>query len=459
MNAIDNHRIERRDFLRLSAAGVLSGTALAADKAPASPKLTLATFSADVTPPVGHPLIAAWLPPVARIDDPLRALGVVLLGMGQPIVLCAVDWCGVGNEAFAIWRKALADAVGTVPSRVALQCLHQHDAPLVDFEAGHLLEAAGAPAMFDRAFFDRAVHTTAEAARRSLADARPFTHVGTGQAEVEKVAVNRRVPAPNGKVVMRSKPSDPAGDSPEGVVDRWLKTLSFWNGDEPLAALHYYAVHPISYYGEGNVSSEFVGLARQKMQEDQPNVLQVYFTGCAGNQNASKYNDWSHEQRAVLRDRIYRGMKAAWEATRRLPVSEYAWRTEPVQLPVRNEEWFGAARSRKVLEDPKQRLSERGHAALRLAWLERAERPIELSCLTLGRARMVHLPGEPFIEYQLKAQALCPDDFVCVAGYGDYGPMYIPTADAYAQGGYEPTVANVGPCEELLYQKLAKLLG
>ena len=61
---------------------------------------------------------------------------------------------------------------------------------------------------------------------------------------------------------------------------------------------------------------------------------------------------------------------------------------------------------------------------------------------------MLHLPGEPFIEYQLAAQKLRKDTFVCVAGYGDGGPGYIPTDKAFLEGGYEPTVALAAPCEK-----------
>ena len=72
---------------------------------------------------------------------------------------------------------------------------------------------------------------------------------------------------------------------------------------------------------------------------------------------------------------------------------------------------------------------------------------------------MLHLPGEPFIEYQLKAQELRKDVFVCVAGYGDGGPGYIPTAKAYLEGGYEPTVALAAPqSEAILHQAMTKLL-
>jgi hypothetical protein len=72
---------------------------------------------------------------------------------------------------------------------------------------------------------------------------------------------------------------------------------------------------------------------------------------------------------------------------------------------------------------------------------------------------VLHLPGEPFIEYQLKAQGLRKDDFVCVAGYGDDGPGYLPTKIGYWEGGYEPTVALSAPeSEEILHGALTKIL-
>lgn len=99
------------------------------------PAYHLATFGTDVTPPLGHPLCGGWIEPVRGVDDPLKALGVVLLGSGAPIVLCAVDWCELRNSANTRWAEALAEAAHTTPDRVAVQCLHQHDAPMADVEA------------------------------------------------------------------------------------------------------------------------------------------------------------------------------------------------------------------------------------------------------------------------------------------------------------------------------------
>src|SRR5262249_3179262 len=134
------------------------------------PELHLATFAADVTPPEGHPLCGGWIEPVRGVADPLKALGVVLLGMGRPVVLCAVDWCGIRNEAHRAWREALAKAAHTVPENVAVQTVHPHNAPFADTEAEKLLEAVpGAPPSLDLKFHDKAVQTTAAALKASLA--------------------------------------------------------------------------------------------------------------------------------------------------------------------------------------------------------------------------------------------------------------------------------------------------
>ena len=63
----------------------------------------------------------------------------------------------------------------------------------------------------------------------------------------------------------------------------------------------------------------------------------------------------------------------------------------------------------------------------------------------MGGARLLHLPGEAFIEYQLRAQQLPSDGFACTAAYGDGGPWYIPVKEEYPNEGYEVSVAFCEP--------------
>ncbi len=89
---------------------------------------------------------------------------------------------------------------------------------------------------------------------------------GIGQAKVEKVASNRRYLRDDGKPGFgrTSATRDPAlRAKPDGTIDPWLKTISFWDGDREVVALHCYATHPMSYYGQGNVSERLSSVGPQ----------------------------------------------------------------------------------------------------------------------------------------------------------------------------------------------------
>ena len=106
-----------------------------------------------------------------------------------------------------------------------------------------------------------------------------------GTAKVEKVASNRRYLDANGKVHynrMSATRDAKIRDGEEGTIDPFLKTLSFWNDDTPLLGLSAYATHPMSYYGKGGVSADFVGMARKRRQADTPGVFQMYASAAAG---------------------------------------------------------------------------------------------------------------------------------------------------------------------------------
>lgn len=137
------------------------------------------------------------------------------------------------------------------------------------------------------------------------------------------------------------------------------------------------------------------------------------------------------------------------------------WSVEPMQFPLRTDEAFSEASQRKILSDAKAQASQRRKAAIALAWIERVKsaKPVELSCLSIGSVKMLDLPGEPFVQYQLAAQKMRPDRFVCVAGYGDCGMGYIGGDQIFTDlGGYEQSYAFAGPCEKLLLSKIRKLL-
>ena len=219
-----------------------------------------------------------------------------------------------------------------------------------------------------------------------------------------------------------------------------LKMISFWDGDEPVVALTYYATHPQSYYRTGLANPDFPGMARDQRQKA-TGVPHIHFDGAGGNIGAGQV-----ERRLPReppgpgrprrrrdgpglgddREDADRGHGPRLDVDRRGPAGRPAPRRGPAPGP--------------ILEDPAAKPSrERAKAANDLVWLRRCKAgdTIDVACLRLGKARVLHLPGELFVEYQLAAQKLRPDLFVAMAAYGDYAPGYIGTEIAYSQGGYE----------------------
>src|SRR5262245_20078038 len=190
-------------LLRFVIGALAASSTFAAESASISktnaPNLRVATFDIDATPPIGSHM--AYDPVTNKWDLGLRARGLVLLGAGEPIVLCAVDWIGIANEGHDAFREALGRAAGTSPRRVAVHTLHQHDAPDCDFSAERILKAAGLDArQFEGGFQHQVITNLETAVRESLPRAQPVTHLGLGEARVDRVASNRRILGPDGKV-------------------------------------------------------------------------------------------------------------------------------------------------------------------------------------------------------------------------------------------------------------------
>jgi hypothetical protein len=327
-----------------------------------------------------------------------------------------------------------------------------------------LLDAAPTPPPhLSPKFLDAVRALLAGAAQEAVAHLETFDQVGTGQAKVERIASARRLRDEKGKILTRYSASakDPKmAAAPEGPIDPWLKTITLAHGDKPLVRLHYYATHPQTFCCDGRASADFVGIAREAVEREDK-VFQVYFTGCAGDVTAGKYSDGSPQAQAELAQRLKAGMLASIGQTKFTPAQSAVWRTDSLTLPLRAAKDAVTAQSRAWLENPAQADNLRVYeGAMRLAFVERLGRPITVSSLQLGEVHILHLPGEPMVEFQFFAQRAEPRDFVAVAGYGDCGPAYLCTDKATTEGGYEPSATNVGPgTEALLKNAIQALLG
>lgn len=415
--------------------------------------IQVATFECDVTPPLGQPIYSSFKP-LAEVEHPLLAKGVILDDGTTRCVLCAVDYCELCNDAFAVVRDAIAKAAGVDPSRVAVQAVHQHTAPITSLGELILLgKSPEPPKMMDPKVVTGSAEKIGEAVAKACESFVECDKVGLGKAKVDRVAAIRRLTSEDGKALTRySSCRDPKLIAmPEGPIDPFVKTITFAAGDKPVARLHYYATHPQSFYGDPRASYDVPGIAREAI-EDEEGVMQIYFTGCGGNVTMGKYNDGSKEARTDLAKRLRAGMEESIAATEWQPAGKIDWRVVPWKMVPRTDGGHAKETALAVLNDTTATPAARWGAALDLDFLARADRPIELTALKIGDMVILNLPGESFIEFQHYAQSLLPDDSVAVAAYGDCAPGYICTEVAFSEGGYEPTASRVVPESEAAFK-------
>ncbi len=428
--------------------------------------LRLASFVVDVTPPLGSPLCYGYVKPASEIVDPLTARGVILFGSGKPIVLCVADFVGIGNASHDRWRTALADAAGTSVERVAMHTIHNHDAPGYDASTDDLLAEQGLGGkVHDPENHDQTIAKVAAAIGEACKTPVAISKVGFGKGIVEKFASSRRLIDADGKLElsrMSSGGRNPeAAAAREGVIDPEVSLLTFWDDDEAVAALTFYASHPQSYYGRGGISADTVGWAR-RLVEEKTGVRHLCFDGAGGDVAAGKYNDGKEKRREELALRLAAGIEAAWAAqvVRPLKTNAVEWAAEEVDFPWRGQ--YTEDQLHAELTNTDLSLLNRTRAARDLVFLRRWKEghrfPVQR--LRVGDGDVLFFPGELFVEYQLAAKRMRPEGFVAVAAYGNTGMGYIGTAVAYEQGGYEVSrVARTGPAiEESLLKVTTELL-
>lgn len=443
--------MNRRNFLQIQTAGILSlltGTVI--KKSSCKISLRVASFQCNVTPSLGTP----WYPsykPLDTIEHPLLAKGVIIESEKQRYVLCAIDWCEIANSSYYRLCELIARTAKTESNAVFIHTVHQHTAPMCDEDAFDIIATLPNPPPYPKKeVFEEIFKRIAYSIESALTKLTPCNSIEIGSAKVEKVASNRRISMPDGKILTRSSScKDPKLiEAEEGLIDPYLRTLSFTsNKGIPIVRLHYYATHPQSFYWDPRASYDFPGMAREEM-EKQEGIPQVYFTGCGGDIAAGKYNDGTPEARQQLYKRMLESMQKSVQSLQKDIITKPELKVVPVILEPSNENHHSREYLRQLLNDINQKHHVRIDSAMELAWKNRAKKSIPIGGLHFGNISILSLPGEPMVEFQLYAQRCAPKRHVFVAGYGDCGPSYICTEQSFKEGGYEPYASHVVPSSE-----------
>ena len=368
--------------------------------------LQAGTAAIDITPPAGS-LMAAFPRGKERVPrraqgvlDPLMARALALHDDNTCVVLCSLDTCILRAESVRRIRDNIRQHRPDIPAdHVLISVSHTHSGAETSFRFG------GTP---DDPMLLDIESRIEEAVLAAYDDMSPATF-SWGRTPLP-LNHNRRVLDEKGQAGMSLEHVE---GRTTGPVDPDLTALCFTRPDGTAkAVLYHYTAHALTL-GPANddYSADYPGRASRLLEETIPGCTALFLNGAAGNVHPRQCMRGDTEALELIG-------RAVGEAT--LEVLRKAQAVDNADLALGSDRIEFVSRA-----DPAFRV------------------PVEIDVLRLGLVILGFVPGEFFVEFQLRfkqAIAPCPGTLV---GYSNGGPGYVPTRESYAEGGYGVEPATI----------------
>ena len=396
----------------------------------------------NITPEPGAPLdgFIARLNPSSGVDAPLLARALWLEHDPARCLLVGLDLLGVDEEFADKLVSSLAARLGIARDHVIVACSHTHSGPMT-------LPLRGLGSA-DEDYLDFVARRVGEAAE-AAAWAKRRARVSWGTAPVQ-LGVNRREVRPQEQSVV-------LGCNPNGPMDKAERLLHLVSDSASIVLLEH-ACHPYFLHDDSTlISPDFFGHAAKTLRSQGHHA--IYLNGCAGDLAPAADRDGAEGARAAGRE-LAGAVLSACRCARSENEADLHIASARVDLPY--DQLYPVEQLRRDLEkaDRTVRDEVRGIAAvqarLRAAWQQwLAElkdstwresalppRSARVSIVRIGRGAIVALPGEVFFEIGQHIASRIKADPVCVAAYTHGYIGYVPTPEAFAEGGYEVEEAH-----------------
>jgi neutral ceramidase len=433
-------------------------------------QLQAGTARSRLQPPVGLSMIGygSRVGRAAGVHDDLAAQALVLGDGARKVALCGVDLLAIGARVADEIRARVAEQSDLDAGAILIGATHTHSAPIFNiFATPHPGTKLGDDRNleWERALPGRIAETIVEANRRMEPAA-----IKTAGARFT-LGTNRRLRRPDGSIQLAANYA--------GVADAEANAMGVYRRDgSAMAFLLNYPCHGVVLCEDNLLySRDWPGFALDEIErlgasDHAPAPIGIFMQGATGNIDPRSRGSF-----AVAEENGRALGRAAFQALAAAPSvsdAEIAWRRLPIKLPLKAIEADlaiareclaqteaslrnhrgGDGYQLKRLRDHHEQSVQALRALEEMAESNRRDKRVDsergvlataLSVIAIGDLAIVGLPGEAFVEYgmALKANPYFARTFVVCYCNDLIG--YIPTREAYPQGGYEVATARVAP--------------
>ncbi|MHB1356412.1 MAG: hypothetical protein ACYCZF_10600 [Anaerolineae bacterium] len=437
----------------------------------------------DITPWEGVQLAGdvGRFRPAKYVLDPLYVRALVLETAGCKVCILAADLCVPVRKYLDRVRKVAAQRLGITPEAIITHLTQTHSAPGL----GHFIlteEYPGIPPEMewlrggDLQYSEWVVERMIEAACLANDSLQPV-QLAVGSGIEGRLAHNRRAITKDGSILMPG-PSWPRPLGPtqirylEGPIDPEVGVICLRNAKLELPTIiANYSCHPVHVFPKPIISADWPGALAKSLGDKYGAACQpIVLNGCCGN-----INPWDPFDPAYKADHVRMGAMLADTVGQVLDTLEFQkdivldYRTRRLAIPQRAPDPEKLAWAHQMLADHPAPLPDAtrpdsidfnwvlANGVLDLAASQQQE-PLydyEIQAIRLGNVAIVGLPGEPFVEGQLRLKLESKAPFTYVAHDTASYVGYLPIPAAFARGGHE---ANTGNWSRLVPEALDRVV-
>jgi hypothetical protein len=383
-----------------------------------------------------------------NVNDELLVRCAALESGSTRLLLATIDSCMVPRAVLDRVRSRITRENSVAPKFILFSSTHTHSAP----PAMHLFQS-----MPDAAYIAMLETRLADAARMAFSRLRP-ARVGSGLGAEPSLVNNRRsfmkegsIPAnPFGaqgeKVQMNAPLNSPNRLRAAGPTDPDHHVLAAIGLDgRPIWIYATYALHYAGYNPATDASADYFGAWSRRVEAAAGGVA-LLANGCSGNINAVAYasryptrNDYAFIERvgSVLAIETLRVLRTI-DYTDTLAISA---KIEDIDIAVRRPSIEETARARQLVGDPPGNdFKDRDRIYAReTIYMSRypASIKVPVQTLRLGQTAIATFPGETFVELGQQVKQTSPHKLTMTVSIANDACGYIPTTEAFDEGGYE----------------------
>jgi neutral ceramidase len=398
--------------------------------------------AADITPEAGASIPGGFRPnPSKGARDPLYAVACVVTDGATPVALVGIDELFIGKHTVKQARERIEKNTRIPGGNVLVAASHTHS-------GGPILSCLGNEG--DPAYEEKVGIGIARAVEDAWASLQRC-EVGIGLGKEDTISFNRRFLMKDGREITHpGRPGTKYHDQivrPAGPIDPDVGVLAARRPNGAVfGVVVNFACH-CTVVGGNQFSADYVGYLRKHLKEAYGEQAQVVFlNGACGDitqvDNMAVAKEFGPEHADMM------GSKLAAEAVR--TINRMTWMktlsnaagTETVPVRIRAEPDAAAEKPPFGLGSGPDEVYE---AERKLVAAEREKTPVvdcEVLGLRIGPLGIATNGAEYFVDYALRIKASSPHKFTWFVELANEYIGYVPTAQAFVGGGYEPRTAR-----------------